>query len=349
MSLYVRIRGRVHGPLDLEKLKALARKGQLSRIHEISSDQQAWQPAGSMPELFQFDAPSVPTSVPTPGRPGGDPIRGTMQESPSGQGGHGGQSPGAFGQGSIHATAVEAGVNGLQPLSMDDGSGYGENAFLAGNATAGGSVVEWYYAIDGQQSGPVGTGQLRALIQQGTLGPHDMLWRDGMNEWLEVEGVGELQSQARLFPASGGVGPSESSTLALELLGSRPWVRFVMIGAFVVSVFWLLFSLGVVAMSVASSQVFLLTVGMLQLLYCGVLFYFGITLVGLMGHLRIVQSNPSSRSIVEAARQMRTAWMVLAIFVMMVLTAVLLGTILVGTLLAIGADLATLNLTTNRP
>lgn len=51
-QFYIRIRGRVLGPYDLDKLQSLARRGQLSRMHEVSSDATTWVRASAHPELF---------------------------------------------------------------------------------------------------------------------------------------------------------------------------------------------------------------------------------------------------------------------------------------------------------
>ncbi len=50
--LYVRIKGRVQGPFPMDKLKQLVRRGQLSRIHQVSEDGQAWRKASEIEELF---------------------------------------------------------------------------------------------------------------------------------------------------------------------------------------------------------------------------------------------------------------------------------------------------------
>ncbi|NLF06475.1 MAG: trypsin-like serine protease [Pirellulaceae bacterium] len=50
--LYIRIRGRVLGPYDREKLHLMARRGQFGRMHEVSEDGVAWQPASTYGELF---------------------------------------------------------------------------------------------------------------------------------------------------------------------------------------------------------------------------------------------------------------------------------------------------------
>jgi S1-C subfamily serine protease len=53
--LYLRIRGRVLGPYDLENLRSLAHRGQLSRFHELSQDGTNWVCASAYPELFSSD------------------------------------------------------------------------------------------------------------------------------------------------------------------------------------------------------------------------------------------------------------------------------------------------------
>src|SRR3954466_13665047 len=50
--LYMRVRGRVLGPYEPEKLQALVRRGQLSRLHELSTDGVTWERASNYPELF---------------------------------------------------------------------------------------------------------------------------------------------------------------------------------------------------------------------------------------------------------------------------------------------------------
>ena len=64
-QLYVRIRGRVLGPYDQEKLQSLARRGQLSRLHELSTDATNWVRASAYPELFvSEEAALTPSGTP---------------------------------------------------------------------------------------------------------------------------------------------------------------------------------------------------------------------------------------------------------------------------------------------
>jgi TM2 domain-containing membrane protein YozV len=56
-TYYIRIRGRVHGPMEIDRLKEMASKGQLSRSHELSEDGKAWRAAATMNELFERQRP----------------------------------------------------------------------------------------------------------------------------------------------------------------------------------------------------------------------------------------------------------------------------------------------------
>ncbi len=66
-QLYIRVRGRVLGPYDQEKLQSLARRGQLSRMHELSEDGANWARAANYPELFvgaQVEMPAARLGTP---------------------------------------------------------------------------------------------------------------------------------------------------------------------------------------------------------------------------------------------------------------------------------------------
>ena len=47
-SYFIRLRGNVQGPFDAERLRQLARRGQFTRLHEVSTDGQEWRPAGRL-------------------------------------------------------------------------------------------------------------------------------------------------------------------------------------------------------------------------------------------------------------------------------------------------------------
>ena len=58
---------------------------------------------------------------------------------------------------------------------------------------------QWYVSIKGESQGPYADAQLRELVSTGRLGPSDLVWRDGMTEWV---GAGKIKG---LFP--GGATP----------------------------------------------------------------------------------------------------------------------------------------------
>ncbi|MEZ6131442.1 MAG: ATPase, T2SS/T4P/T4SS family [Planctomycetaceae bacterium] len=55
-SYYIRNRGKRLGPLPIDKLHAMARRGRFGRHFEVSRDGKRWAPADEFPELFPSDA-----------------------------------------------------------------------------------------------------------------------------------------------------------------------------------------------------------------------------------------------------------------------------------------------------
>ncbi len=53
-------------------------------------------------------------------------------------------------------------------------------------------MITWYYSKGSQQNGPVPQEDLVSLIGTGTVGPTDLVWREGMTDWLPVAQVPEL-------------------------------------------------------------------------------------------------------------------------------------------------------------
>lgn len=51
-AYYVRARGKVTGPFNVDELRSMRSRGQLGRFHELSTDQFTWAPASSLEHLF---------------------------------------------------------------------------------------------------------------------------------------------------------------------------------------------------------------------------------------------------------------------------------------------------------
>jgi GYF domain 2 len=75
---------------------------------------------------------------------------------------------------------------------------------LAAEWHTGESAVadEWYYTQQGQQQGPVGPAQLKQLAAAGQLQPTDLVWKEGMANWVPAS------STRGLFPAKSAAGPA---------------------------------------------------------------------------------------------------------------------------------------------
>ncbi|MBU4272000.1 MAG: DUF4339 domain-containing protein [Planctomycetes bacterium] len=62
--------------------------------------------------------------------------------------------------------------------------------------------VEWYYARDNKQAGPVSAVDLKQLAAAGQLRPDDLVWREGMTEWSAARNVrGLFEESAAPAPA----------------------------------------------------------------------------------------------------------------------------------------------------
>lgn len=55
--------------------------------------------------------------------------------------------------------------------------------------------VQWYYARNDQQFGPVSGTELKQLAEGGRLSPDDLLWREGMDAWTTAINLRGLFSE----------------------------------------------------------------------------------------------------------------------------------------------------------
>lgn len=55
--------------------------------------------------------------------------------------------------------------------------------------------MNWYYAKNGSQEGPIPTEALRAKIDSGEVAPSDLAWREGQPDWLPVYQIPEFSRQ----------------------------------------------------------------------------------------------------------------------------------------------------------
>jgi uncharacterized membrane protein YhaH (DUF805 family) len=70
------------------------------------------------------------------------------------------------------------------------------------------SDAAWYYAVGSEQRGPVSTDDIALLIGRGEIGPHTLMWREGMSEW----GAARASLPGSMVPQSWVDGLSASPT-----------------------------------------------------------------------------------------------------------------------------------------
>jgi TM2 domain-containing membrane protein YozV len=72
---------------------------------------------------------------------------------------------------------------------------------------------EWYYSVDGDRQGPIGGAELKKLAEAGTLKPADLVWKDGMADWVQARSIKGL---------FGAAAPSGSKTAEQPTAKPRP-------------------------------------------------------------------------------------------------------------------------------
>lgn len=63
---------------------------------------------------------------------------------------------------------------------------------------------QWYYSKNGTQLGPVAQGELLAKLSSGEVAQSDLVWKEGMADWLPASQVAELKVLASASPPAHG-------------------------------------------------------------------------------------------------------------------------------------------------
>lgn len=81
----------------------------------------------------------------------------------------------------------------------------------------------WYYSKEGLQQGPVPENELLQIIRRGEIHRDNLVWRDGMAEWVPLSRVPELMGQSLpVTPAAISLEKPEISFPPREAGGSVP-------------------------------------------------------------------------------------------------------------------------------
>ena len=69
---------------------------------------------------------------------------------------------------------------------------------------------KWYYGRDGKQEGPVTSRKLKELAENGELRPDDLVWKEGLSDWVAAKKVKGLIPKGERIDSSMGVIPASS-------------------------------------------------------------------------------------------------------------------------------------------
>ena len=180
-NLYVRIKGRVQGPFDLETLQGMVQRGQLSRIHQVSEDGEIWKKSTEYAELFKSNSRGS----------SGVHVEQSPQESTTNQSPQVTQGPTA-------------------PQAPD---------------------AEWHVEENGTPAGPYSIAELRKLFRSGKFEPYNLVWREGMSDWVPADTVDGLVSAAAFVAKHSGsqtAQPKQSDAVDPQTISilndSRGWI-----------------------------------------------------------------------------------------------------------------------------
>ncbi len=75
-------------------------------------------------------------------------------------------------------------------------------------------VMTWFYTSNGTQSGPVTQQELAAKVQSGEVRSTDLIWKEGMKDWLPLSQVPEFSGGVVNTPSQFGMPMAQPSAYA---------------------------------------------------------------------------------------------------------------------------------------
>ncbi len=61
-------------------------------------------------------------------------------------------------------------------------------------------MADWFYSQNGQQFGPVTDADLKSLVSQNSVRPDDLVWREGMSQWMVIRDLKEFEPYLPKMP-----------------------------------------------------------------------------------------------------------------------------------------------------
>ncbi len=297
LQLYVRIRGIVLGPFDMERLRAMAGRGQLSRVHEVSPDRSAWVRASNYPEIFANALPVREHPAPGEAQP----------------------------QIAAQPATVGAPQHSVEPAGIESAESIAP--------TPNQSVVEppqlpavWFYEKDGREQGPVTASVLRRMLATGDLTPESFVWRHGTPAWIPLRETNLLPGKSDAFLADahpnllGAPAKDElPDAVCRPAIDSRPWVLFLSITGYLLAGLHVFMGIFVMIYGAKEHTPPMVANGLFMLLTAVVLGIGSALLMSYAGHLGRLQYSPVTAVFQRAIEALRTFWIFFSIVVAIIL------------------------------
>jgi len=309
---YLRVRGRVLGPYDQAKLQSLAQRGQLGRMHEVSTDGAVWSRASAFPEIFSAKLPEgsaleVAGAATQPGEY-------ALELEP------------------VVTTATAAGQAAQQ--SIDAGPSAPQRD-LSPNGMMNGPPPprdshSWHYMAGGRECGPVDFIQLQMLIGTGQLQSDDLVWAAGMPSWVPLNQVPGLQRASagnrNEHSTSAANGHSEDlpQTVARAALSGRGWAMFVAIMAYFYAGLQSIAGVGMLVTGIRMETAPLLFGGCFWLINALIFLAAGILLTMHVSRLGGLRYQNQAVLLERALDSLRGFWILLSIYAIVMTSFLLL-------------------------
>lgn len=326
-QVYVRFKGKVLGPLTLHKIQELARRGQITRMHDLSADGISWVKAEDFGDVFSR------------GR--------TPDSAPSREATSVGNSSQAASNAYRNRTAQSPSINGADAQSMEPLRRPGESPDQA---------IQWYVHLNGTNQGPLHPSNLESAVKNGQIVRDTLIWRAGFDDWQPAaQGFPELFKQS-IDPSAGAIGsgspvslptistkhPYGTHSLYTELHLHRPWALW--LGAVFMTIGMMGVLFWVVYMVVGAETTFgvptagsrKVITGLTGLTGSGLVIFSGFLLSRYATALKGIGFRQEEAVAVEALRRLRTALQFVGIL-FLIFAVVILSGLIITFVMAAGA------------
>ena len=278
-QLYLRVRGRVLGPYDPEKLQELVRRGQLSRMHEVSVDGTHWVRASTYAELFI----AVPVKL----------VAAEMQVAAAPPA----QAP--RDSSAIPLAEPTCVLSGPHPLRVP-------RCRAAGNGTTSTSA----------QQGPLDESGLRQMLATGQLDADALVWNESMAQWAAAS---QIPGLARRGGSGAQASELELECLCKAARASRPWVMFLAITAFVYAVLCILGGFLQLVFGANRGIPFLVASGVFGIVAGILATAGGILLISYASRLASLAYSHSTKVLESAMERLKIFWLFVSIVLIVAL------------------------------